>query len=609
MAQGGVPSSATFNKGILTSGSVTFNNLPIPVNSTVRIKLRRTAIGGSDLIFITNGIGGTNAAKFILQFQSTNAIRAYAGIYIYDSTITPLTSTTKQYDIVFTNHATIGGQFYLDGAVNASLGANRTLPSRTPITLYATTAQCEIESFEVYNYYMTAVDVANLYNNSRYRDVNLSKDEQLGPELVVNGGFDTGNNWIPEAGWSISNGKLVGNATSTDCPQTPNILVSGKRYKITVNVSSYSSGSFTIKSSASASTTSINAVGIHERYLQADNIVFEFDGTSFTGEIDSISCKEVLVERTRPILDVCCGVNKLSGNVYGSNLVLNNNFSSGWTLNAATATINTIITSSTGGAYKALCTVGKRYRIEVVGSLLNAGTFRINNSEAGATNTLYETTGTSISYTGEFTAADTEVYFRHTVATTIIITTFNLYEIIPSVTNTSVSLVKDGDRNVMSFNGSASKLDCGSYDGLVGDKTFIAWVNPINVSTITNQLFGNGKLAIATVQSGSVYVYSDGATVKQGVAGSIKAKKWNFIVVTRTSTGITNIYVDSVLSGAANGSSGTPAAGTESLKIGYNPLAGAYYKGTVDKVRIIDGILTTNEISQIYSNEKQYYNL
>lgn len=67
-----------------------------------------------------------------------------------------------------------------------------------------------------------------------------------------------------------------------------------------------------------------------------------------------------------------------------------------------------------------------------------------------------------------------------------------------------------------------------------------------------------------------------------------------------------------MLSGTANQSSGIPVAGTANLTIGSSGgLSGGenYFKGLILTTRIIDGLLTPQEISALYSAEKDKYGL
>ena len=183
---------------------------------------------------------------------------------------------------------------------------------------------------------------------------------------------------------------------------------------------------------------------------------------------------------------------------------------------------------------------------------------------------------------------------------------------VPSVIPTAVSVVKQGDVLAMKFNGN-SKIDAGSYDPMTGDRTFIAWVQPDKYDSITNltSLFHNSQLQIL-IHNTNRYIYctSNATTWALGTAGSVPVSKVpKMIVVTRASGGATNIYINTVLNGTANQSSGIPVAGTTNLTIGNRSTGNMGFIGTIDRPRIIDGILTPEEISQLYHSEKIKYGL
>lgn len=184
-------------------------------------------------------------------------------------------------------------------------------------------------------------------------------------------------------------------------------------------------------------------------------------------------------------------------------------------------------------------------------------------------------------------------------------------EIVPSVTPTDVSVVRSGNVYAMDFNGSTSKIDCGSYDTLVGDKTFIAWIKPRAWGEGGfGRVCDNGNLKIF-LNSASSYIgiTSNGSTNVYAASNSIKLSTWQMIIATRTSTGITNWYINGVASGTANQSSGTPASGATSLFIGNNSAGNSTFDGRESNVRVVDGILSTQEIAQLYFNEKSNYGL
>ena len=180
--------------------------------------------------------------------------------------------------------------------------------------------------------------------------------------------------------------------------------------------------------------------------------------------------------------------------------------------------------------------------------------------------------------------------------------------LVPSVILTSVEVVKDNDVYAMKFNGTSSKIDCGSYDGLVGNKTFVVWSKKKGKYATTGSwaaLLNNGKLN--AYQSGADIYYLHSGTTQAVSDTSFKKEQWQCYIATRTSTGITNIYINGVLSGTANQAAGVPIAGTSNLFIGY--YSGQVYEGKIASVRIYDGLMTVQEISSIYSSEKSKYGL
>jgi hypothetical protein len=179
--------------------------------------------------------------------------------------------------------------------------------------------------------------------------------------------------------------------------------------------------------------------------------------------------------------------------------------------------------------------------------------------------------------------------------------------LVPNIVNTAVTSVRNDGINAMSFNGGTSKLDCGSYDTLVGDKTFVCWMKPLTYGgNAQGILYNNVKLAIFFV--GNVFrLYSDGTTFC--ASGTIKLGSNQLFIATRSSTGVTNFYINGVLSGTANQSSGTPAAGSTNLFIGNRSDGTGAFDGTLSGVRVVSGILSVDEISQLFSNERKNYNV
>lgn len=184
-----------------------------------------------------------------------------------------------------------------------------------------------------------------------------------------------------------------------------------------------------------------------------------------------------------------------------------------------------------------------------------------------------------------------------------------------TLTNTATTVAKDGEVRAMKFDGATSKVDCGNPDDLTGDITCVAWAKMYTKGAANGgRIFDNGKFWIRQTANPLTYYSASsdgGSTNASGNASSndFTYNEWHQIVVTRSSSGVTNIYINGVQSGIANQSSGTPVAGSTNLLIGADN-AGLYnYDGLISDVRIINGILSTKEISQLFSDERSKYGI
>ena len=76
-----------------------------------------------------------------------------------------------------------------------------------------------------------------------------------------------------------------------------------------------------------------------------------------------------------------------------------------------------------------------------------------------------------------------------------------------------------------------------------------------------------------------------------------------------SAAGVTNIYKNLVLSGAADETSGTPAVPTEKTIVGNSNAGGNTIDGLLGEVRVFKGILTANQRDQIYQQDRHLYNV
>ena len=182
--------------------------------------------------------------------------------------------------------------------------------------------------------------------------------------------------------------------------------------------------------------------------------------------------------------------------------------------------------------------------------------------------------------------------------------------LVPETVNTDVEVKRDGDVYVPEFKGSTSKIDCGSYDDLTGDKTFIAWVNPKSIGEVAGRIIENGRLEFYVTSTNVFRLRSDASTAADTAAViEYNNDEYYFVVGVRQSDGTTNLYVNGVLSGSANQDSGTPVAGTVNIVVGNDSGGTRSFDGKLPHIRVIDGLLTVEEISLMFTSEKQKYGL
>jgi hypothetical protein len=119
--------------------------------------------------------------------------------------------------------------------------------------------------------------------------------EQIGSELVTNGNFDTDSDWTLGTGWSISDGKLVGDGAESNALQS-GVVQNGKTYKITLTANNITTGYISVRiGSGGSENFQVNSNGTQTFYTTADNGTFVLfrNQSGFDGSIDNVSVKEV----------------------------------------------------------------------------------------------------------------------------------------------------------------------------------------------------------------------------------------------------------------------------------------------------------------------------
>ena len=176
-----------------------------------------------------------------------------------------------------------------------------------------------------------------------------------------------------------------------------------------------------------------------------------------------------------------------------------------------------------------------------------------------------------------------------------------------SLTLNNVSVFREGRSRVMLFNGSDSSVDCGEPHDLTGDITAVVWVQAYSYGELTSgRVFDNTALSCFVEENNRLGFTSNAVDLAWSAIGSFVLRKWQLISITRTSVGVTNIYINGVIAGAADQDSGIPEAGGDFI-IGNSAAGLVTWDGLISDARFLEGILSVEEFSQIFTNEKVKY--
>jgi len=130
--------------------------------------------------------------------------------------------------------------------------------------------------------------------------------------------------------------------------------------------------------------------------------------------------------------------------------------------------------------------------------------------------------------------------------------------------------------------------------------TMCSWINPVSTASTPHILASNAtRFFIANPPVWAVT--SDGWTTVAKSTASALTGVWQHVCAVRKSDGKATLYVNGVISGAADQDSGTPISGTN-MRIGSNPVAGFYYfNGSIDDVRIYNRALSPADVLTLYN--------
>ncbi len=157
--------------------------------------------------------------------------------------------------------------------------------------------------------------------------------------------------------------------------------------------------------------------------------------------------------------------------------------------------------------------------------------------------------------------------------------------------------------NALSFNGTSDKVAGGSMT--VGTNTTIsAWIKKTS-STSQRSFFsnrGSGGSVYLGLSGSQVFLYDASATPAAfySSSGSVQMNQWQHVVVTSNGS-VSTVYVNGafVASTTQTRSSSTGAT----FGIGWDPnIATEYWGGSIDEVRVYNRVLTSAEVSALYSS-------
>lgn len=188
----------------------------------------------------------------------------------------------------------------------------------------------------------------------------------LGPELVVNGGFDSATGWTLSGTTTISGGLLHAASASSEYMATQLFpFVSGKTYELTIVVPTVTSGNLSIIYGVGTNVNALTVIssGTFKSRVAAGSGNIELrilsSGAGFVGTIDNISIKELpgnhasqATAASRPLL-AATGLSEWT-NYDGVDDVLNTTFPSSLGSSCTVARANvggapTILTGQTIG--------------------------------------------------------------------------------------------------------------------------------------------------------------------------------------------------------------------------------------------------------------------
>jgi len=119
-----------------------------------------------------------------------------------------------------------------------------------------------------------------------------------GPELIVNGGFDTDTNWNKQGGWTISGGQAhVDSSVGGSTYLRQGTSIPDATYEITLDVTSFTSGILRVAAGIQTGLLQVAGTGTYTGYVtakEAGGVGIYAYASSTVASIDNISVRRLI---------------------------------------------------------------------------------------------------------------------------------------------------------------------------------------------------------------------------------------------------------------------------------------------------------------------------
>jgi len=161
----------------------------------------------------------------------------------------------------------------------------------------------------------------------------------------------------------------------------------------------------------------------------------------------------------------------------------------------------------------------------------------------------------------------------------------------------------------MSFDGADSKVDTGADIIDVGPGTVSVWIYANSFGEgDSGRITYNSKHSMRAINTGGrtalIECSTDGTSGAMSPDNSMVLSEWLHVVFSWNINGISNIYINGVLSGAANQDPGSPLAGDVNLFIGNQQNSDRAFDGLIDDVLIFNHEFGATEVLTYYNQTK-----